>query len=170
MKAEEYIERLDENTSMLVSVLKSCTPIQLVYKKDAATWSALEIAEHILIAEKLVYMVLKRPSHRTSEKEEIYGPKKLFHILIELGDRRFDAPQTLMPKGKLESVASFESQLRQMREKEKEALLSGSMVIDSRTYSHPLLGEMTVTDWLNFIILHAERHLQQMRNRIAECK
>ena len=44
--------------------------------------------------------------------------------------------------------------------------LGQQLVIDNRVHKHPSLGEMTVSDWLWFMIRHTERHLEQVKEVI----
>jgi hypothetical protein len=83
---------------------------------------------------------------------------------------KIKAPETFQPKGKLKSVAEFETTLKKMRETLRDNIESGKLIVDDRIFKHPTLGEMTVTDWLHFIPLHASRHMDQIRDILTKIK
>ena len=88
--------------------------------------------------------------------------------MIELRRRKVPAPEFLLPKGLIKNESEFVEKFLKQRGKLVDALENGKITIDNAITPHPLIGEMTKTDWLNFIVYHAERHLLQIKDRLAE--
>lgn len=72
------------------------------------------------------------------------------------------APEALLPKGEVTDVDAFKKRFQEQRKELKEDIENGKLIIDNRTRKHPRLGEMTVSDWLYFLISHTERHVEQI--------
>jgi hypothetical protein len=163
MDIKAYISQLDDNTHALIQLANSYPAGILTIKKDDR-WSILEILEHITITDRVVISLLQRPSEEVHIEEEIYGKQKLERILVRLREKKIISPEGLRPKGVLKSVPEFENLFVPNRNTLKSMLQNGSIVIDNRIYLHPFLGNMTVSDWLYFVIHHTERHTKQIED------
>lgn len=163
MEISEYINRLDKNTETVVSLAKSCTPDQL-NKKPANDWSIAQVLEHICMTELSVCKRISKPSDKVNEAATIYGNQKMEKILVGYRDRKVLAPDFLEPKGKITTIEEFEKIFTAQRNRLKDDLSSGRLVIDNKVYLHPRLGEMTISDWLFFLIYHTQRHLEQIKD------
>lgn len=162
MNTELYIQQLDDNTSAILTVANNCTPEQL-NARIGEGWSVLEVLEHIFITDKVIYKKINSPQGGTHTEEEILGNGKLQHILVNKRDTKITAPDTLQPKGVLQDTAGFEQLFTTHRDQLKEEISNGTLTIDNRIYKHPFLGDMTVADWLYFVVYHAQRHLDQVK-------
>jgi hypothetical protein len=166
---KEYYIQLTVNTNVFLEILRSCNKEELHFKPEGK-WSILEIAEHILIAERTVNIILYKNTDSKSIRSENYGYEKLNHILVDKRSSKIQAPDSFQPKGKLKSVDEFETALKNMRATLQNNIESGKLVVDDRTFKHPVLGEMTVKDWLYFIPLHASRHIDQIRDLLKKIR
>ncbi|HEY1038929.1 MAG TPA: DinB family protein [Bacteroidia bacterium] len=164
MNINHYITLLDQNTINTITVAKACSELQLNTKPDGK-WSPLGVLEHICITDKLIYSMLSRPASSVSEQNEIIGNEKLKRLMVGLKDRKVMAPEMLHPKGDIKDPTAFEKVFTEQREQLKQDLESGKIIIDNRIYKHPMMGEMTVSDWLNFMIHHTQRHVIQIGER-----
>lgn len=163
MEINEYIKQLDANTESLVGILASLDAEGLT-KRINGGWNPLEIAEHLAVTERGIIMMLQRPSEARSDNTELFGAEKLNKMLVEMRSRKVVAPEGLHPKGRYVDAAGVTEALTAQRLKLKEALSEGKVAVDNRTFMHPRLGEMTVSDWLNFIVSHAYRHIAQIKD------
>jgi hypothetical protein len=163
-KMEKYIKELEQNTNKLLETVKEY-PIEKLTEKSGSEWSLLEILEHIYITDKVIYSIVSKPSEKESNAKELFGQNKLEIILIEQRDKKIQSPDFLHPKGYFQNLLEFNSAFTDLRNSLKNELITENVKIDNRIHNHPLLGEMTITDWLNFIPLHTERHLKQIEDR-----
>ena len=162
---ERYIKELEQNTNKLLETVKEY-PIEKLAKKSGSEWSLLEILEHIYITDKVIYSIVSKPSDKESKDKELFGQNKLEIILIDQRDKKIQSPDFLYPKGHFQNLSSFSSAFIDLRNSLKNDLITEKIKIDNRIHNHPLLGEFTITDWLNFIPLHTERHLKQIEDTI----
>ncbi len=163
MEISEYINRLDKNTETAIALAKSCTP-ELLNQKPDTGWSIAQVLEHICMTELSVCKRISKPSEKSNETATIYGNEKMEKILVGYRDRKVAAPGFLEPKGDITSAEEFEKVFTAQRNRLKDDLSSGKLVIDNKVHLHPRLGEMTMSDWLNFLIHHTQRHLEQVKD------
>jgi hypothetical protein len=158
-----FIERLDNNTKKILQLVKSLTSSQLAFKEDSK-WNILEILEHLYLTDKIIMTIISKPSENIHAAEDIYGTRKIKAILVDERDKKISSPEPLKPKGIFSDVFVGEKAFLQQRDTLKNSLRAGDIIIDNRIHKHPLLGEMTISDWLNFIIHHTERHIEQIKD------
>ena len=161
---DTYISHLDQNTTNLLETVKGYS-IEKLTEKRGMEWSVLEILEHIYITDKVIYGIVSKPSDKESKTKEIIGQNKLESMLVDQGGKKVQAPGLLHPKGRFQSLADFNTAFIDLRKVVKNDLITEKIKVDNRVHNHFLLGEMTITDWLNFILFHTERHLRQIKNR-----
>lgn len=159
---EKYINNLEQNTDKLLDTVKDY-PIEKLTNRNGSEWSILEILEHIYLTDKVIYSLVAKPSESKSETNEIVGRNKLENILVEQRSQKQQSPDLLKPKGNFKNLNDFNSALTTLRATIKNSISTGVIQLDNRIHNHFILGEMTITDWLNFILFHTERHLQQIK-------
>jgi hypothetical protein len=169
MDISDRLTLLDSNTADTLEFVKRFSSAQLSLKKQDG-WTILEILEHIVIVEGGCYKLLTKSSENVAETPEIFGQEKLNKLLIERRERKVVAPEGLHPKGEIKDVASFEKTFLEQRNLFKQNINSNKIIVDNRTHKHPFLGEMTISDWVHFIPMHTKRHVEQIKDVLAENK
>lgn len=169
MEKTYFLNLLDQNTEEVLALVKTCSADQLRFKQDGQ-WSMLEILEHIIIVDKLCAALLLKPSNETATDLNLYGKAKLNKILVEGRTRKVQAADILKPKGAIENISLFEKVFLAERNLLKENIENKKIIIDNKTHKHPLLGAMTIADWLHFIPCHTERHLEQIKDLLVMAK
>lgn len=161
---ENYIKNLEQSTNDLLTIVKDFS-IEKLSAKNSTEWSILEILEHIYITDKIIYSIVSKDSDKIAKTKEIIGQHKLENILVVQREKKLQTPDLLSPKGNFHNLSDFISAFTILRNTIKNDLLTYSLKIDNRIHNHFLLGEMTIKDWLNFILFHTERHLSQINER-----
>lgn len=164
IEMKKYINDIDHNTEKLIEIVKDCS-IEDLNTKFNDKWSILEVLEHIYITDKVIYSIVSKPSDKESKTKEIIGLNKLEIILLGQINEKLQSPDLLRPKGYFQNLVDFNSAFRTLRSSIKNDLMTTKIKVDNRTHNHFLLGEMTITDWLNFLLLHTERHLKQLEEK-----
>jgi hypothetical protein len=162
MDIANFIETLDNNTNETLRVANGCSMIELASKKDEG-WTIIEVLEHIFKTESITLYFLSKPTDKIAGTAELLGEKKLKYDLVEQRKAfKLMSPDILKPKGDIPDIKMFEKMFLDQRNFLKEHLRSGKLVIDNRIHNHPFIGEMTISDWLYFLIHHTQRHLEQI--------
>ena len=163
---EKYVNRLQQNTNILLETVEGY-PIEYLTKKEPSEWSVLEILEHIYLADKVIHRIVSTPSDNAFANKEILGRQKLETILVGHQYVKVQSPDILQPKGRFKNLAEFNLAFSSLRATIQNDLVTKKIVVDNRIHNHPMLGEMTILDWLNFILYHTERHLKQIKRTVA---
>lgn len=163
METDLFIARLDNNTKEMSALVSRLSPYQLSFKENGK-WNVLEILEHLYLTDKIIIAIISTPSENVHTAEDIHGKEKIRTILVDGRNKKIASPEPLKPKGLFPDVVAFEKAFFQQRETLKNSLRRGDITIDNRIHKHPFLGDMTISDWLNFIIHHADRHIEQIKD------
>ncbi|NVK33544.1 MAG: DinB family protein [Rhodobacteraceae bacterium] len=158
---EKYINHFDQNTDKLLKTIKDY-PIEKLNAKNSSEWSVLEILEHIYITDQVIYSIVSKHSDIESKTTEIVGRDKLETILVDQRNKKLQTPELLKPKGHFKNLTDFSSAFSTLRNTIKSDLTTEKIRFDNRIHNHFILGEMTITDWFNFMLFHTKRHLQQI--------
>ncbi len=159
------IDKITANNKEVIQLLNTC-PESILNQKQNAAWSVFDIMEHLVLTDKMVYIMLRRPSNDQSTRTNIVGENILSEKIVKQRSHKLNAPSSLQPKGIFTTKAACEEAFMGIREKYIHDLNSKQIVIDQRIYKHPFLGDMTVSDWLLFIVYHNQRHLLQAQELI----
>jgi quinol monooxygenase YgiN len=162
MNINDYILNLDMTQNDLFKSLNSFTAQQLTSKENEE-WCILEIIEHILITEKTILHIIRNSSSELSPTDELIGGQKIHHNLITLQNQKIPTLESLKPRGEIQDLNTFEKLFSTHRKIFTDDLRKGKISIDNRIFKHPYLGKMTVVDWLNFLLYHTQRHLNQIK-------
>jgi hypothetical protein len=145
------------------------------FRADERAWTVAEIVEHLAILEHRLsqlaaMMVGKVESVAAAAAGGAGAPFKPFSLeeqVEQLRTVKLEAPEQVRPRGGVpvadslarlrESRAAFEA----LRERIERADLSAA------TYPHPTLGPLNLYQWLAFIGIHEERHLNQIERLLA---
>ena len=152
---------LENNTRALIAILSQYDIASFNHKADEDSWSPGELAEHILLLDKRINTLLSgttAPSNRDPLEKE-----GLFRTIMDDTTSKIKAPSFLIPstgqKQPEELIASILAErkkiLQVVNEKELSVLLP--------EVPHRFFGEMTMAEWVSFLIEHTNRHLRQFK-------
>ncbi len=149
MNIQHSFAALDNNTNEALRLAKSFTTTQLSYSENER-WNVLQILEHICLTDKIIISIIIGPTEKCHTNNEFIGNEKLKLCLVEKQTTKVKAPVILEPKGYLNDVSTFEKVFLAQRNLLKQQIETGEIAIDNRLRKHPMLGEMTISDWLYF--------------------
>jgi uncharacterized damage-inducible protein DinB len=140
-------------------------------RPDEKTWCVAELVEHLSITEKSITGVVER---LLVKSEEIGAPPAAGGLLAvpakfpsavrRIDGHKAEAPARIKPQGGVpvgDSLASLEASREHIR-----SLRSRMEAVDlsEAKFPHPMLGDLTLPQWLVFISEHEARHAAQMEN------
>jgi hypothetical protein len=160
-----YIQTLDNHTAATLDFLKKSRP-DTHLKGENDSWTGLQVLEHICITEKVVSKLVAKPSEQIHESAELFGAGKLNHLVVAKRAFKVKAPEMLNPKGDIKDLEAFEQVFTKQRNELKQGIIQGNISVDNRIHKHPYLGEMTISDWLHFMISHTQRHIEQIQDHL----
>ena len=144
---------------------------QWVYKVTPVTWSVGEIAEHIMLAESLLFgcaeMALGGPEDsRWSEAPQ--GKVELLEKALPNRAFKATAPSAVVPIGML-SREEIMARYRQARARTRDFAEHTDLPLKAFKFKHPfpVFDWLSAYDWLLYIPLHHLRHNIQIAEVIA---
>jgi DinB superfamily len=173
MTAEErtkVINWLDESRKEFLASIDGVTEEQWKWKPAPERWSVGETAEHIVLAEALLYGTVQKaiaspPNPAWEEKTK--GKTEFIERVMAPRLGKASAPEPIVPSGKLTQAQVRETFLKQRVDIEKFAKET-QLELKQYTVEHPfpVFGTLNAYQWLIYVPLHTERHDKQ----IAEVK
>jgi hypothetical protein len=161
---------LEESRKEFLAAIDGVTEEQWKWKPAPERWSVGETAEHIVLAEALLFGTVQKavaspPNPEWEEKTK--GKTEFIERVMAPRLGKASAPEPIVPSGKLTQAQVRETFLRQRAEIVKFA--AGTEVeLKQHTQEHPfpVFGTLNAYQWLIYVPLHTERHDKQ----IAEVK
>ncbi|WP_342565882.1 DinB family protein [Paenibacillus sp. FSL R7-0345] len=154
-------EDIREQIYEAVSGLSSET---LNQKPAEGKWSAVQVMEHLYLMEKAItagiMQALSADSDTTTEP-------KPYQLTLDRS-RFIDAPAHLVPTEEFIPLGDVRARLDQSRAALEAVLAQSDRDVWSRkVYPHPVFGIMDVAQWVDFVGIHEERHLAQLKEALA---
>jgi hypothetical protein len=172
MTAEErahVVRLLQESETEYLSCIKDVSEAQWNWKPAADRWSVGETAEHIVLAEIMLFGVMQRTIERPADADSATKTAGKNEVLErEMPDRskKATAPERVRPQGlsKGEVIRRF----REVRANTVKFAEETQIPLKQYTGEHPfpIFKTLNAYQWLLYIPLHNRRHHQQ----IAEVK
>jgi DinB family protein len=164
------IQLLQDSQKEFLSYVEGLTDEQWNWKSAPDRWSVGETAEHIMLAEGLLFGAVQgavaspaNPEWETKTK----GKTEFIEKVMVDRSHKATAPEQIVPHGKLtreETIQKYkEGRARTMKFAEET-----QVALKEHTFEHPfpVFGTLNAYQWLIYIPLHNMRHDQQ----IAEVK
>jgi hypothetical protein len=167
MNLSAYFHDLQNNSDEMAALVRAI-PADQIHIHENDKWSILQILEHVWIVEKACMMMLARPSATHADKAELHGNDKIKAAMLNSPNRRVEAPASVQPKGKFTDIETLMKSFFEQRSQFQQDLEAGKLVVDNRTQKHASLGEMTMADWMYFMLSHTQRHMVQIRERLGK--
>lgn len=166
----KVIKLLKDTQAETLEALEKLSDEQLKFKAAPEKWSVLEVAEHIMKAESLLFgavqgAIASKPNPDWETKTK--GKTELLERILPDRSGKAQAPESIVPSGKLsreEVIAKF----KEARSKTLKFAEETQLPLKSHTLDHPfpIFGTLNAYQWLIYIPLHNVRHNLQ----IAEVK
>ncbi len=157
---------LQSSRDTLLAICASLSAEVALRQPSDASWSIAAIVEHLAISERRALVGMKRTATQSpANPESLEQTKAVQSILdqhIAVATRKAIAPEATQPinaswPGSLESFL-------EIRQQTLDFLQTYGDKLGAYTMQHPLLGTMTLVQWLQFTAAHTVRHTTQIRH------
>jgi hypothetical protein len=141
-------------------------------RRDASRWSVAEIVEHLARS----YSGTAKGFERCLEKGAPLATSATFKQrlqqfgLIELGyfPEGRQAPKHIIPSGELDLQAVLDAVRRDLTRLDQSAIKTRDALGTGKMLDHPILGALTIDQWLKFHEVHTRHHARQIAQRRRE--
>ncbi|WP_434752375.1 DinB family protein [Paenibacillus amylolyticus] len=153
-------ERNDEIRNQIWETISGLEEEQLNRKPSPEQWSIMQVLRHLNLMEN----VITNQARLALEKEQHMSiDKKPYELSLDRS-RSVEAPPHVQPPTAPESLADVRSDLASShRALEQFAQEHDTALLRSKSFPHPVFGEMDLAQWIDFTSYHEERHLGQIR-------
>jgi hypothetical protein len=167
----QIFETIDETRERLYQRVEGLTDEQANAHTHANAWSVTDIMEHLTIMEdRLARMMKVMLAKAEGVSVDSNGgtieikPFSLDRFIERSQGEKYVAPEAVRPSGTVH-LPDLLARMRASRE-ELRALQPRIEATDlsMATYSHPAFGPLNFYQWLAFIGLHEQRHLDQIES------
>ncbi|PYE45545.1 DinB family protein [Paenibacillus barcinonensis] len=153
-------ERNDHIRNQIWEAISGLDEHQLNQKPSPEQWSIIQVLRHLNLMENLITTQARRS---LENEENVSIDKKPYELSLDRS-RSVEAPPHLQPLAAPESLADIRSDLEAShRALEQFAQEHETSQLRSKSFPHPVFGEMDLAQWIDFTSYHEERHLGQIQ-------
>ncbi len=166
MIGKEQIARdINRSAERLIEAITNFPEDKFNLKPSADSWSAGEVAEHLIIIGRGQSRILAKPARPITGRDPLGKLDEMRGRMSDFTDKVV-AMDPVLPTG---NPITKTDAIQQIKDNTK-AILDGVATEDltmMTPITNRLFGELTRAEWIYFAIYHCERHIQQME-RIKE--
>lgn len=165
MRMDKRLQALDDRRNALLDEMDALEPETLVAKPVPGKWSILEIVEHIVLAERVVYQDLPDPSQLKVREPRLKHRIRYFLVMLVL--------RTGIPVGVASPAMNPEggrdlAELRRLWDENQAWLRAcveslGPRGIHRPILKHPIAGPINLRQTVLMTRVHLDRHIGQIR-------
>ena len=160
--------QLEKCLAIVLDATKGCGA-EVSVRRDPGKWSVVEIVEHLTRA----YSGTAKGFERCVEKNAPLATSATLKqrvqrfALINLGyfPEGRQAPKHIIPTGELDLHAVIDAVRRDLARLDDAAIKTKQALGPGKMLDHPILGALTVDQWLKFHVVHTEHHAKQISQR-----
>ena len=138
-------------------------------RRDPAKWSVAEIVEHLTRAYSGTAKGFERCVEKGAPLASATTVKQSIQqfALINLGyfPEGRQAPKHIIPSGELDLHAVLDAVRRDLARLDEAAGKARQALGTGKMLDHPILGALTIDQWLRFHVVHTRHHAKQITSR-----
>ena len=138
-------------------------------RRDPAKWSPVEIVEHLTRSYSGTAKGFERCVEKGAPLATATTIKQRLQqfALIKLGyfPEGRQAPKHIIPTGDLDHHAVLEAVRRDLARLDDAAIKARQALGSGKMLDHPILGALTIDQWLKFHVVHTQHHANQIAAR-----
>lgn len=164
----ELLDYLDSRRALLRAAVEGVPAEQRSRRPAPDRWSVADVLEHLTlvdggVARLLAKHVAEAPANglvAETSATPLLGTMDLTRVLDR--ERPITAPERVQPREGLDAAAALAA-LERTRVALCEAVLAADgLALGALTAPHPVLGPITLYEWIAFVGAHEERHTAQI--------
>jgi hypothetical protein len=159
MNKQEVIAEIQTTFSRLKAALSKFTEQELNMVPFAGSWTAGQVTEHII---KSIGGI---PDERTKSADRPYDEKieAIREMFLDM-NQKFQTDPSLEPEGANYSLESLLDTLAQFETQHIATVQRVDLTALCLDMELPVFGYLTRYEWIRFMMVHTQRHTQQIEN------
>src|SRR5579864_378145 len=158
----EIIEILERSREEFQAAAGGVPESLATTRPQADRWSVLECVEHVATVEQVFLGRIANPAPGEAPPEDKLKEAALTARVVDRSERR-QAPEAILPKGRLTSLAQGLEQFHGARARTVQFARDHAADLYMLTAAHPVFGPLNGVEALTIIAAHARRHAEQIR-------
>jgi len=151
---------LVETRKQLVNEITSLSFEELNIAVKENTWSVAQVCHHLYLAEKSFVHGI---NYALKQKD---SPEVALKPIDRISDRtkKIDAPHFVIPSEEPFEIHHILNMLKESRTMLLNVLnkIETDSILREKSAKHPLFGILPLTQWIELIYLHEQRHIEQI--------
>ncbi len=165
MRLDKRLQAFDERRNALLDEMEALEPGKLLARPLPEKWSILEIVEHLVLAERVVFQGLPEPSKLKIREPRL---KDRIRYLIVMFVLRTGIPVGVVSPAMLPEGGRNLAELRRLWNENQAWLRAyvnslGPKGIHRPALKHPVAGPISVRQAVIMSRVHLDRHIGQIR-------
>lgn len=152
-------KRITDVLDDFCETLSKFTEIQLDQTPSEGGWNAGQVAEHISISIEAMPDGHTAAANRFTDEKVI----PINDVFLDF-EAKYQSPEFVLPRQVTHDKAALLKTLRALETKHVRAATDLDLTVLCMDFEFPTLGYMTRYEWLNFFVVHSQRHLRQLKN------
>ncbi|MBY0505222.1 MAG: DinB family protein [Bryobacteraceae bacterium] len=147
-----------------LAVIDGVTPAQWTWRPAEGRWTVGEVAEHVVLAEALLFGAVKKlvaSPVNPDWAEKTKGKTAILEMAIAPRRGKAQAPETIVPKGGM-TLAVAKERFLAARVEMLEFTRTTEVALKEHTQDNPFFGTLNGYHWLIYAPMHTLRHVKQM--------
>ncbi|MDO3408261.1 DinB family protein [Saccharibacillus sp. CPCC 101409] len=153
------LEKTLETRKQLWKSVEGMDDETLNRRSQQGGWTIAQVLEHLYLMEGAISSSLTQALRAEGDHPT---DRKPFHLSLDRS-RKIEAPEYLRPAEEFRTRLELEAKL----ERSRDALVLAAGSVDEerlpfKSYPHPVFGLMDAAQWLEFVGVHEQRHMDQI--------
>jgi hypothetical protein len=162
MMQEELLQEVTNTRQKLVDTLASFKEEEVNIKPFEGSWTAGQVAEHILKSVNGALKTIHGPVAATERKED--EKVEMIRTTFLNFNVKFNAPDFLIPSNNPQQKDPLVHSLQARMEELGTATRSLNLSETCTAFELPGAGMLTRLEWVYFVVYHTQRHTRQLTN------
>jgi hypothetical protein len=161
---EFALTSLQASRKLFLDSVAGLSENQLNFKPAADKWSIAEVAEHIALAEGLIFQAAQGALQTPARAKMADARKTDEKILAMVPDRtvKRSAPEPLQPHHQYKSVAEAVAAFNSLRDSHITYISETQDPLREHFVNQPAFGDLDAYQWILLMSAHTERHVNQI--------
>lgn len=163
---QKVIDLLQQSREQLLQSVDGLSAAQWTWKPSPERWSVGEVAEHIVLAEQMLFAkveeALANPPNPDWEAQTAKKTEFLERVMPTRQGKAV-APDDIVPSGKM-TQAEFHRKFEEVRARTLKFARETEAPLKQQTAEHPfpIFNTLNAYQWLIYIPWHNQRHVKQI--------
>ena len=167
-KTEQSVDRtqllqdLDQTEQEFYTILASFAPAQVNAVPFEGSWTAGQVAEHILMSESGIPEAVLGSTEETDRPVAQYVPV-IESIFLDFA-AKYQSPEFIIPSSGPHDQQELLKAFKTERAAIRVIAANEDLTLTCTDFEFPQIANLTRWEWLQFVLCHSKRHARQLRN------